>query len=51
MASVSQVPNSEVRANATLLFTDAFPIHNPDQDARSMDEAIQKQLDMAMVSH
>uniref|UniRef100_A0A673Y3I7 Non-SMC condensin II complex, subunit G2 n=1 Tax=Salmo trutta TaxID=8032 RepID=A0A673Y3I7_SALTR len=38
--------NSEVRANATLLFTEAFPIHNPSQSSEKMDETIQKQLDM-----
>ncbi|XP_038829154.1 condensin-2 complex subunit G2-like isoform X1 [Salvelinus namaycush] len=37
--------NSEVRANATLLFTEAFPIHNPSQNSEKMDETIQKQLD------
>lgn len=38
-----------MRANATLLFTDAFPVHNPDQNNKNIDEAIQKQLDTAMV--
>ncbi|XP_068437822.1 condensin-2 complex subunit G2 isoform X2 [Clinocottus analis] len=42
------VPNFEVRANATLLFTEAFPVHDPDQSNQIIDEAIQKQLDMAM---
>ncbi|XP_023828703.1 condensin-2 complex subunit G2 [Salvelinus sp. IW2-2015] len=37
--------NSEVRANATLLFTEAFPIHDPSQSSEKMDETIQKQLD------
>uniref|UniRef100_A0A8C7HBR3 Non-SMC condensin II complex, subunit G2 n=1 Tax=Oncorhynchus kisutch TaxID=8019 RepID=A0A8C7HBR3_ONCKI len=37
--------NSEVRANATLLFTEAFPINNPSQSSEKMDETIQKQLD------
>uniref|UniRef100_A0A3Q1FKQ8 Non-SMC condensin II complex, subunit G2 n=1 Tax=Acanthochromis polyacanthus TaxID=80966 RepID=A0A3Q1FKQ8_9TELE len=41
-------PNFEVRANATLLFTEAFPIHDPDQSNESIDESIQKQLDTAM---
>uniref|UniRef100_A0A4W5KQN4 Non-SMC condensin II complex, subunit G2 n=1 Tax=Hucho hucho TaxID=62062 RepID=A0A4W5KQN4_9TELE len=42
--------NSEVRANATLLFTEAFPIHNPNQSSEKMDETIQKQLDTLVVS-
>uniref|UniRef100_A0A673X7X3 Non-SMC condensin II complex, subunit G2 n=1 Tax=Salmo trutta TaxID=8032 RepID=A0A673X7X3_SALTR len=37
--------NSEVRANATLLFTEAFPIHDPSQSSEKVDETIQKQLD------
>lgn len=37
-----------MRANATLLFTEAFPVHDPDQN-KSTDEAIQKQLDTVMV--
>ncbi|XP_067434289.1 condensin-2 complex subunit G2 isoform X2 [Thunnus thynnus] len=41
-------PNFEVRANATLIFTEAFPIHDPDQNNQNIDEAIQKQLDKAM---
>ncbi|XP_068604177.1 condensin-2 complex subunit G2 [Brachionichthys hirsutus] len=41
-------PNFEVRANATFLFTDAFPLHDPDQNAKNIDEAVQKQLDTAM---
>ncbi|XP_010901094.1 condensin-2 complex subunit G2 [Esox lucius] len=36
--------NSEVRANATLLFTEAFPVHDPSQSSEKMDETIQKQL-------
>ncbi|XP_077365081.1 condensin-2 complex subunit G2 isoform X2 [Festucalex cinctus] len=40
------VPNFEVRANATLLFTDAFPIVDPSQD---IEIALQKQLDTLMV--
>ncbi|KAG7224983.1 hypothetical protein INR49_014900 [Caranx melampygus] len=40
-------PNSEVRANATLLFTEAFPLHDPDQ-SENIDENVQKQLDTAM---
>ncbi|XP_038829155.1 condensin-2 complex subunit G2-like isoform X2 [Salvelinus namaycush] len=44
-AKVRQAANSEVRANATLLFTEAFPIHNPSQNSEKMDETIQKQLD------
>ncbi|KAJ0022850.1 hypothetical protein NQD34_014984 [Periophthalmus magnuspinnatus] len=40
-------PNSEVRANATLIFTEAFPIHDPD-DVKNLDTAVQKQLDAAM---
>lgn len=38
-----------MRANATLLFTEAFPIHDPDQSNQNIDETIQKQLDAAMV--
>ncbi|XP_008289557.1 condensin-2 complex subunit G2 [Stegastes partitus] len=41
-------PNFEVRANATLLFTEAFPVHDPDQSNENIDENIQKQLDTAM---
>ncbi|XP_035513076.1 condensin-2 complex subunit G2 [Morone saxatilis] len=41
-------PNFEVRANATLLFTEAFPVHDPDQNNQNIDETIQKQLDTAM---
>nr|XP_019943442.1 PREDICTED: condensin-2 complex subunit G2 [Paralichthys olivaceus] len=41
-------PNYEVRANATLLFTEAFPVHNPDQTNEHIDETIQKQLDTIM---
>ncbi|KAJ0059729.1 hypothetical protein NL108_011219, partial [Boleophthalmus pectinirostris] len=40
-------PNSEVRANATLIFTEAFPIHDPD-DVKNVDTVVQKQLDAAM---
>lgn len=42
------VPNFEVRANATLLFTEAFPVHDPDLSNESVDMNIQKQLDTAM---
>uniref|UniRef100_UPI0037E89E00 condensin-2 complex subunit G2 n=1 Tax=Semicossyphus pulcher TaxID=241346 RepID=UPI0037E89E00 len=41
-------PNFEVRANATLLFTEAFPVHDPEQNNKNIDETIQKQLDTAM---
>lgn len=41
-------PNFEVRANATLLFTEAFPVHDPEQSNKNIDEAIQKQLDTVM---
>lgn len=44
-----QVANFEVRANATLLFTEAFPIHDPSHSSQAVEAAIQKQLDMAMV--
>lgn len=47
--SLVQAPNFEVRANATLLFTEAFPVHDPDQNNKNIDEDIQKQLDTAMV--
>lgn len=40
-----------MRANATLLFTEAFPVHDPDQNNKSTDEAIQKQLDTVMVNN
>ncbi|XP_028288845.1 condensin-2 complex subunit G2 [Parambassis ranga] len=40
--------NFEVRANATLLFTEAFPVHDPDQSNENIDQNIQKQLDTAM---
>ncbi|XP_056869184.1 condensin-2 complex subunit G2 isoform X1 [Takifugu flavidus] len=42
------VPNFEVRANAALVFTEAFPVHDPDQNSKSTDEAIQNQLDTVM---
>ncbi|TRY93573.1 hypothetical protein DNTS_016420, partial [Danionella cerebrum] len=38
--------NSEVRANATLLFTEAFPIHDPSMSCEIVDQTIQKQLDL-----
>ncbi|XP_041823460.1 condensin-2 complex subunit G2 [Melanotaenia boesemani] len=41
-------PNFEVRANATLIFTDAFPVHDPDQNTKNIDMNIQKQLDTLM---
>ncbi|XP_074549020.1 condensin-2 complex subunit G2 isoform X2 [Halichoeres trimaculatus] len=41
-------PNFEVRANATLLFTEAFPIHDPEQNNKNIDKSIQKQLDTVM---
>ncbi|XP_045929884.1 condensin-2 complex subunit G2 isoform X1 [Micropterus dolomieu] len=41
-------PNFEVRANATLLFTEAFPVHDPDHNTKNIDETIQKQLDTVM---
>ncbi|GAA6100815.1 condensin-2 complex subunit G2, partial [Tachysurus ichikawai] len=37
--------NAEVRANATLLFTEAFPIHDPNMSSDRVDELVQKQLD------
>ncbi|XP_033933384.1 condensin-2 complex subunit G2, partial [Pseudochaenichthys georgianus] len=42
-------PNFEVRANATLLFTEAFPVLDVETGNKSTDEAIQKQLDTVMV--
>lgn len=39
-----------MRANATLLFTEAFPVHDPDQNNKNIDEDIQKQLDTTMVN-
>ncbi|XP_029934938.1 condensin-2 complex subunit G2 [Myripristis murdjan] len=41
-------PNFEVRANAALLFTEAFAIHDPDRSSEEIDETIQKQLDTLM---
>ncbi|KAJ8277591.1 hypothetical protein GJAV_G00077250, partial [Gymnothorax javanicus] len=37
--------NSEVRANAALLFTEAFPVRDPSLSCEKMDSAIQRQLD------
>uniref|UniRef100_A0A8B9JJH0 Non-SMC condensin II complex, subunit G2 n=1 Tax=Astyanax mexicanus TaxID=7994 RepID=A0A8B9JJH0_ASTMX len=37
--------NAEVRANATLLFTEAFPVHDPGMSSENVDELVQKQLD------
>ncbi|MCI4377016.1 hypothetical protein PGIGA_G00198560 [Pangasianodon gigas] len=37
--------NAEVRANATLLFTEAFPVHDPSMSSDRVDELVQKQLD------
>lgn len=37
--------NGEVRANATLLFTEAFPLKDPSMDVATTDETLQKQLD------
>uniref|UniRef100_A0A665X4M4 Non-SMC condensin II complex, subunit G2 n=1 Tax=Echeneis naucrates TaxID=173247 RepID=A0A665X4M4_ECHNA len=42
-------PNFEVRANATLLFTEAFPIIDPDQSNENIDNNIQKQLDTVLL--
>ncbi|XP_076017161.1 condensin-2 complex subunit G2 [Genypterus blacodes] len=41
-------PNFEIRANATLLFTEAFPVHDPDLSCENVDQSIQKQLDTVM---
>ncbi|KAJ3611370.1 hypothetical protein NHX12_021386 [Muraenolepis orangiensis] len=41
-------PNHEVRANATLLFTEAFALHNPATRDQNINHAIQKQLDTLM---
>ncbi|XP_066544086.1 condensin-2 complex subunit G2 isoform X2 [Amia ocellicauda] len=38
--------NSEVRANAALLFTEAFPIQDPSFNNEAMDSAIQKQFEV-----
>lgn len=38
-----------MRANATLLFCEAFPIHDPNLGSQAIETAIQKQLDTAMV--
>lgn len=38
--------NAEVRASATLLFTEAFPIHDPSMSSEMVDQAVQKQLDL-----
>uniref|UniRef100_A0A3B3BD34 Non-SMC condensin II complex, subunit G2 n=1 Tax=Oryzias melastigma TaxID=30732 RepID=A0A3B3BD34_ORYME len=40
--------NFEVRANATFLFTEAFPVHDPEQSKENIDMSIQKQLDTVM---
>ncbi|XP_062377592.1 condensin-2 complex subunit G2 [Sardina pilchardus] len=37
--------NGEVRANATLLFTEAFPLKDPSMDVAATDEMLQRQLD------
>ncbi|XP_012670672.2 condensin-2 complex subunit G2 [Clupea harengus] len=37
--------NGEVRANATLLFTEAFPLKDPSMDVAATDESLQRQLD------
>ncbi|XP_030635008.1 condensin-2 complex subunit G2 [Chanos chanos] len=37
--------NAEVRANATLLLSEAFPLHDPSMSSDKIDEAVQKQLD------
>ncbi|XP_015232966.1 PREDICTED: condensin-2 complex subunit G2 isoform X1 [Cyprinodon variegatus] len=42
------VPNFEVRANATLLFSEAFPVHDPEENSKTMDLNVQKQLDTMM---
>lgn len=42
--------NAEVRANATLLFTEAFPVHDPSMSSDRVDELVQKQLDTLFVS-
>ncbi|KAM4543917.1 condensin-2 complex subunit G2 [Fundulus diaphanus] len=42
------VPNFEVRANATLLFTEAFPVHDPDLSNTNVERDITKQLETAM---
>uniref|UniRef100_A0A7N8YPT9 Non-SMC condensin II complex, subunit G2 n=1 Tax=Mastacembelus armatus TaxID=205130 RepID=A0A7N8YPT9_9TELE len=44
-----RVPNFQVRANATWLFTEAFPIHDPNQNVQSIEEDIQKQLDTSLL--
>uniref|UniRef100_A0A3P9KMK7 Non-SMC condensin II complex, subunit G2 n=1 Tax=Oryzias latipes TaxID=8090 RepID=A0A3P9KMK7_ORYLA len=40
--------NFEVRANSTFLFTEAFPVHDPEQSKENIDMNIQRQLDTAM---
>lgn len=47
---VLQAVNAEVRANATLLFTEAFPVHDPSMSSDRVDELVQKQLDTLFVS-
>lgn len=47
--SQRQVPNFEVRANAAHLLTEAFPLHDPAHSSQAVENAIQKQLDVAMV--
>uniref|UniRef100_A0A673LZK7 Condensin-2 complex subunit G2-like n=1 Tax=Sinocyclocheilus rhinocerous TaxID=307959 RepID=A0A673LZK7_9TELE len=43
--------NAEVRANATLLFTEAFPIHDPSMSSEMVDQAVQKQLDLLIMGN
>nr|XP_014351166.1 PREDICTED: condensin-2 complex subunit G2 isoform X2 [Latimeria chalumnae] len=44
-SKVRQARNSEVRANAALLFVEAFPIRDPSLDNEGMDNEIQKQFE------
>lgn len=38
-----------MRANATLVLGEAFPVHDPDHNNATVEEDVQKQLDTAMV--
>nr|DBA25095.1 TPA: hypothetical protein GDO54_012665 [Pyxicephalus adspersus] len=40
-----KAPNSEVRANAALLFMEAFPLRDPSMNHENMDNEIQKQFE------
>lgn len=47
---VSKASNSEVRANAAILFVEAFPIRDPALTSEDADIVIQKQFEEIFVS-